>query len=275
MATSSPPQYPDLYSPGKPFAWPELQSLAADGVLAQFHQHGFTLPDAPASPQVRARTVANAVPAAVRQRVVAGRMTAAWIYGCAAEPDRLALLVDAKRRISSLRNTRGCTLHEVRLGPFDVVSMGGLMVSSPLRTAVDIALHVDAHRALPALAGLLARPERDVRLRLLILAIEASPRVPHKRAALEKLALLAPALAAGGPVNVEHAVDAPHGAEDVAEVLGVAHLEGEPGDGHPVSGGVHAGRQNVDVILGQDARDVGEQGLPVQRLDLDLHQENT
>jgi hypothetical protein len=228
MATPSPPQYPELYSPGRPFAWPELQSLAADGILAQFHQHGFTLPEAPASPQLRARAAANAVPAAVRQRVVAGRMTAAWIYGCAAEPDKLALLVDAKRRISGLRNTRGCTLHEVRLGPFDVVSMGGLMVSSPLRTALDIALHVEAHRALPALTGLLARPEKDVRLRLLVLAIEATPRVPHKRAALAKLALLAPALVAGGPVDVEDAIDPPDGTEDVVEVLGVPHLKGEP-----------------------------------------------
>ncbi|MET4588456.1 type IV toxin-antitoxin system AbiEi family antitoxin [Arthrobacter sp. 754] len=228
MASPTPTQYPELYSPGRPFAWPELQSLAADGVLAQFHQHGFTLPEAPASPQLRARAAANAISAAVRQRVVAGRMTAAWIYGCAAEPDKLALLVDAKRRISGLRNTRGCTLHEVRLGPFDVVSMGGLMVSSPLRTAVDVALHVEAHRALPALQGLLARPEKDVRLRLLVLAIEATPRVPHKRAALEKLALLAPALVARGPVDVEDAVDPPDSAEDVAEVLGIPHLEGEP-----------------------------------------------
>jgi hypothetical protein len=227
MATPSPPQYPELYSPGRPFAWPELQSLAADGVLTQFHQRGFTLPDVQASPQLRARAAANAVPEAVRQRVVAGRMTAAWIYGCALEPDKMALLVDATRRISGLRNTRGCTLHEVRLGPFDVVSMGGLMVSSPLRTAVDIALHVEAHRALPALTALLARPQKDVRLRLLVLAIEATPRVPHKKAALAKLALLAPAAVSGGPVDVEHAVDPADGAEDVAEVLGVPHLEGK------------------------------------------------
>ena len=119
-------------------------------------------------------------------------MTAAWIYGCARRPDRLALLVDANRRISSLRSTRGCTFHEVRLGPLDVVSLGGLMVSSPLRTAVDIALHVEAERALPALAALLARPELEVRLRLLLLAVEASPRVPHKKAAMEKLTALLP-----------------------------------------------------------------------------------
>ena len=105
--------------------------MASDGVLTQLYQHGYTVPGTAASPQLRARAAAHGVPAPVRRRVVAGRMTAAWIYGCAREPDRLALLVDAKRRISSLRSTRGCTLHEVRLGPFDVVSLGGLMVSSP------------------------------------------------------------------------------------------------------------------------------------------------
>ncbi|TLM87545.1 type IV toxin-antitoxin system AbiEi family antitoxin [Pseudarthrobacter sp. NamE5] len=221
------PRFPELYAPGMPFALPELQSLAADGLLHRFHHRGYTLPGSPASPQLRARAAAGAVPAAVRQRVVAGRLTAAWIYGCAGEPDRLALLVDAKRRVSSLRNTRGCTLHEVRLGPFDVVSIGGMMVSSPLRTALDIALHVDAERAIPALENLLARPEKDVRLRLLVLAVEATPRVPHKKAALEKLAALAPALVAGGPVDIKHSVDPPDSTQDVAEVLGVAHLKSE------------------------------------------------
>jgi hypothetical protein len=190
--------------------------MAGDGVLSQFHQHGYTLPDVAASPQMRARAAANAVPAAIRQRVVAGRMTAAWIYGCAGEPDRLALLVDAKRRISNDTATT------------DVVSLGGLMVSSPLRTALDIALHVDAQRALPALEALLSRPENDVRLRLLVLAIESTPRVPHKKSALEKLARLAPSLVPGGPVHVEHTVDPPDGAQDMAQVLGVAHLESEP-----------------------------------------------
>ncbi|SEQ61919.1 type IV toxin-antitoxin system AbiEi family antitoxin [Arthrobacter sp. OV608] len=229
-SSSSPeplPRFPELYAPGMPFAFPELQALAADGLLTRFHQHGYALPGSTATPQLRARAAAGAVPAAVRQRVVAGRMTAAWIYGCAAEPDRLALLVDAKRRVSSLRNTRGCSLHEVKLGPFDVVSLGGLMVSSPLRTALDVALHVEAERAIPTLESLLARPQNDVRLRLLILAIEASPRVPHKRAALEKLAQLVPALVPRGAVDVENTVNPADSTQDVVQVLGVTHLEGE------------------------------------------------
>jgi hypothetical protein len=174
------------------FSWPELQAMAADGLLTRLYQHAYTLPGTVTTPQLRARAASFAVPPSIRQRVVAGRMTAAWIYGCAQEPDRLALLVDAKRRISSLRSTRGCTLHEVRLGPFDVVSLGGLMVSSPLRTALDIALHVDAERALPALRRMLATPELDIRLRLLTLAVEATPRVPHKKAALAILSTLTP-----------------------------------------------------------------------------------
>jgi len=196
MATSSPlptaTGSQELYSPGNVFSWPELQAMAADGLLNQLYQRGYMLPGTAATPQLRARAASFAVPQAIRQRVVAGRMTAAWIYGCAGEPDRLALLVDATRRVSSLRSTRGCTLHEVRLGPFDVISLGGLMVSSPLRTALDIALHVDPERAIPALRKMLARPELDVRLRLLTLAVEATPRVPHKRAALEILSALQP-----------------------------------------------------------------------------------
>lgn len=220
-------QFMDLYAPGKLFTWSELQAMASDGILQQVYQRGYSPPGLATTPQLRARSAALGVPAAVRQRVVAGRLTAAWIHGCSPEPDRLALLVDAKRRISSLRSTRGCTLHEVRLGPCDVVSIGGLMVSSPLRTALDIALHVDAGRAVPALRGLLARPEQDVRLRLLTLAIEATPRLPYKKAALAKLALLAAPLTSSGPVDIEDAVNPAHSVEHVVKVLGVAHLKRE------------------------------------------------
>ncbi|AOT04781.1 hypothetical protein [Arthrobacter sp. U41] len=181
------PPPPELYSPGSLFSWPELQAMASDGVLTQLYQRGYLPPGAQPTPQLRARAASILIRPAIRQRVVAGRMTAAWIYGCAAEPDRLALLVDANRRISSLRSTRGCTLHEVRLGPHDVVSLGGLMVSSPLRTSVDIALHVETDRAVPALRALLSKPELGLRLRLVMLAVDAAPRLPHKKAALEKL----------------------------------------------------------------------------------------
>jgi hypothetical protein len=190
-----PPQLQDfpaqeLYAPSPLFTWAELQSMAADGVLQPLYGKSFTPSGLVVTPRLRARAAGLLVPDRIRRKVVAGRMTAAWIYGCADAPEKLSLLVDAKHRISSLRSTRGCILHEVRLGQMDVVSIGGLLVTSPLRTAVDIALHVEADRALPALRMLLSQDELGVRLRLLTLAVEASPRVPHKKAALRKLAAL-------------------------------------------------------------------------------------
>lgn len=180
----------ELYSPGPMFTWPELQGMALDGLLQQLYRQGYAVPGTAVTPRLRARAAAISIPSAVRRKVAAGRMTAAWIYGCAPEPDRLALLVDARHRVSSLRSTRGCTLHEVRLGSMDVHSMGGLMVTSPLRTAVDISLNVAAERALPTLRSMAAQRELGVRLRLVTLAVEASPRIPHKKTALAILKTL-------------------------------------------------------------------------------------
>ena len=74
----------ELYSPGALFSWPELQAMAADGVLSQLYQRGYLLPGtAPRRSCGHARPL-SPVPPRIRQRVVAGRMTAAWIYGCAA-----------------------------------------------------------------------------------------------------------------------------------------------------------------------------------------------
>ncbi|UKA47982.1 hypothetical protein LFT48_10840 [Arthrobacter sp. FW305-123] len=185
------PVLSELYSPSRIFSWNELQGMAFDGILLPLYGKSYASPGVAVTHRLRARAAALTVPERIRTKVVAGRLTAAWIYGCAKAPEHLSLLVDAKHRISSLRGSTACSLHEVRLGQMDVVSLGGMLVSSPLRTAADIALHVEADRALPALKRLLAREELGIKLRLLILAVEATPRVPHKRRALATLAQLA------------------------------------------------------------------------------------
>ncbi|WP_144658949.1 hypothetical protein [Paenarthrobacter nicotinovorans] len=186
------PVIPELYSAGRIFTWNELQGMAVDGILLPLYGKSYASPGVAITQRIRARSAALGVPERIRTKVVAGRLTAAWIYGCASPPGKLSLLVDAKHRISSLRGTLACSLHEVRLGQLDVVSLGGMLVTSPLRTAADIALHVETVRALPVLRRLLDRPELGIKLRLLVLAVEAAPRVPHKKRALATLAQLAP-----------------------------------------------------------------------------------
>jgi Domain of Unknown Function (DUF349) len=79
---------------------------------------------------------------------------------------------------------------------------------------------------------------------------------------------------AGHAGDVVDAVDGANGAQHVAEVLGIAHLEREAADRHPVPAGRHRGGQDVDVLVGQHPGHVGEQPGPVERLHLDGDQEH-
>jgi len=76
------------------------------------------------------------------------------------------------------------------------------------------------------------------------------------------------------PVHVVDAVEGADGAQHVAEVLGVAHLEREAADGHPVPGGRDGRGQDVDVLVRQHPGHVGQEPGTVERFHLDGHQEH-
>jgi len=83
-----------------------------------------------------ARLAGSAEPAS--RRLVAERMSAAWIFGLAPEPAQHQFCVDVTARI---RKPEGPTalVREVRLRPDDVRAVGRLLVTVPRRTAVDLA----------------------------------------------------------------------------------------------------------------------------------------
>src|SRR5690606_27295018 len=77
----------------------------------------------------------------------------------------------------------------------------------------------------------------------------------------------------GDAVRVEDPVHPADGAQDGAEVFRIAHLEREAALGDAIAARHHRGGEDVQVLVGQDPGDVAEQPGPVQRLDLDLHEE--
>jgi len=111
----------------------ELTCARLDGEL--FAVAGAWCPiDALDGPEIRARAVAPLAPS----RAAAERMTAAWIYGLAAEPVRHQFCVDVTARTRKPSGT-GTLLREVRIGPDDTRLVGQLLVTTPLRTAIDLA----------------------------------------------------------------------------------------------------------------------------------------
>lgn len=179
-----------VLSPGRSFSRAELRAMSLDGVLAPVYGDAYTPAACQHTPALRARAAALAMPAQLADRAVIGRLSAAWIYGCAAAPARISLLIDNGHRVRALRPWSGCVLHEVSLGRFDVVRLAGTPVTTALRTAVDLALHVDERQCLPALRAISRDAALNCPLGLIRQALEGSPRVPRKGAALERIRTL-------------------------------------------------------------------------------------
>lgn len=86
-------------------------------------------------PHVRAASLRAVLP----PRLIAERMTAAWIYGAIARPPTpLEVCSDTAARYRSVGLSR-CDIREVVIGDGDIVWLDGLAVTSPARTILDIA----------------------------------------------------------------------------------------------------------------------------------------
>ncbi len=77
------------------------------------------------------------------------------------------------------------------------------------------------------------------------------------------------ALARQHPVGVVHAVDLLDATDHRIEVRRVAELEVEAHLGDAVGAGHRVAAHDVDVVVGEHARDVAQQAGPVEALDLD------
>jgi hypothetical protein len=90
--------------------------------------------DVPVVPEVRA---ASLRPAVLRHDLVVDRRTAAWVHGVVpALPKPLTLAVDVRRT----GRTRAIVPppREAHLRPADVERLGGVLVTTPLKTAFDL-----------------------------------------------------------------------------------------------------------------------------------------
>ncbi|WP_434612303.1 hypothetical protein [Arthrobacter sp. A5] len=186
----TPAAYGAVLSPGRSFSHTELQAMSLDGVLEPVFGDAYVLSGTDIGPELRGQALALLTPAHLTGRGVACRLSAAWVYGCSRPPFAVSLLVDKGHRAGALPAGTGCILHEAKLSRFDVATIGTMPVTTPLRTAVDLALQVQTDDALQALRAMAADPLLNCPLGLVRQALEARGRVPHKHTALERIRLL-------------------------------------------------------------------------------------
>ncbi|KQR22062.1 hypothetical protein ASF79_07085 [Agreia sp. Leaf335] len=158
----------------------ELWAACRDGELVPLSSSAFVFADVPQTPVVRAL----AVRPVLARRTIIERHSAAWVHGALTTPPRLhTIAVRYANRSSASR--RLAIVREVALRPGDTMSIGGIEVTTPLRTAIDLARDraFDAQRDSAVIARLLASSG----LPQCRSYFEAARNLPHKARALDRI----------------------------------------------------------------------------------------
>jgi len=159
--------------------------------------------------------------AADQADAVAIEQSALWVFGAISTPPRQVCLagLDGTRLYVGTGNAQ---VRELVIPRSDCLSFGNRLVTTPARTAADIARHCpDDDTALQDLTDLAQQTGFADQQALAILA--RTVHLPFARRARQRLAA-----ALAHPVDVVNAVNASNGVEQTLEVARVAHFKNKP-----------------------------------------------
>lgn len=163
----------------------ELQAGILDGELVRVGA-AYCAIDTIIGSEHRARSIAVEVPS----WSIAERLTAAWVYGVGYEqPGRLHLCVTSKENVRP-HSTLRYAFREVVLGTQETCVLGGLRVTTPMRTALDIARTDDEFAETTRdVVRCLATVGRGFTLDDCVAEIRRRRNLPYKTVAITRLSL--------------------------------------------------------------------------------------
>lgn len=204
---------------------PELYAARLDGELFGIDECFCPVDQAPGM-EHRGAALAAVSP----DRLIAEQHSAAWIWGALDHPPaphQFCASIGARVRPAL---SKRLLVREVVIDDESIVSIGGMLVTTVLRTIIDLARFSEPF----------GRSEISIVRRLVdigdldfaacIDGVHSRRNLPNKHRALERIAL-----AAVDSIHVVDRVDAPHGVEHPIEVGGVAHLEHEAAQGKAIA----------------------------------------
>lgn len=167
---------------GRDLPLAELQAARLDGEV-------FAVGDAfaPIDEQEQARHRARSLGALMHPRYIASHMTAAWVHGAVTRPpDVHQFCVSYAARVRKSSSPR-FTLREVVIDSHETLSLEGVIVTAPMRTAIDLLraeapFDTDETRAVRELWRLAGAGHDDCRA-----AIVARHKLAGKQRSLQRL----------------------------------------------------------------------------------------
>lgn len=140
---------------------------------------------APVTRSDRAAALRAVLPEAVLCHAVLHRTTAAWFLSCSPAPHRLQLMVHRQRRTTMrpVDPQAGWVAWGVRQllhEPQDVDRLHGIMVTTPVRTAADLACW-DGQGSAEALRRILSAPHLCAEPEAVVALLRERTRLPHRQ----------------------------------------------------------------------------------------------
>lgn len=161
----------------------ELTALVHDGMLLRVLGPVYAAVGMGITRHMKAAAIKLTMPPGIVHNAVLHRASAAWFYSCASTPSVVEFLTHREHR-SSIRPapptaTVRWTIRQVLYEPMDVDQFYGVRVTTPLRTAADLACwqHPDAFAALLVM---LQAPHLGVNPSDVVRLLHTRPRVPHR-----------------------------------------------------------------------------------------------
>ena len=159
----------------------ELTALMLDGELYRLDT-GYSPVDQPDFPSVRAATLACRWP----HRLIVEQHSAAWVHGALERPPaRHELCADTGARARPT-NLRAASVREVVISADEVQGMGGIDVTTPVRTVCDLARFSafdDTDRRTCARLLRIGGTDVDECLRI----VQSRPKLMHKQRTIARL----------------------------------------------------------------------------------------
>lgn len=139
---------------------------------------------------VKARAVQLLIPGSIRDNAVLHGLSAAWFLACAPAPAQLHFMTHRNHRAPirppAPEAPMGWSVRQLLFPPQDVDHFHGLSVSTPVRTAADLACF-DHHAPFTALQALLSAPHLAVTPEAVHRVLIQRRRLPHQEQGIMRL----------------------------------------------------------------------------------------
>ncbi|MFF5790912.1 type IV toxin-antitoxin system AbiEi family antitoxin [Paeniglutamicibacter sp. NPDC012692] len=168
----------------EPFTLNELQAMRLRGVLREVLPGAYVPSAVSDTPSTRAQVAAVVAAEYLGQQSALCRRTAAWVYGCAPMPGELEVVVPRYHRPCPPTARMMLRMSEGIVDEEQICTLGGVNVTSPLRTAMDVAFNSELEQAFAILRSMHGESRLRCGYPRMLDQVESSVRRPGRLRAL-------------------------------------------------------------------------------------------